>query len=81
MDGARVKRFNGVAAQWLKRLRSYKSIGYKLRHIIMIPGKVSVSYLYITIAGFPISKSRKPKSVVLKEFILKISCPAPGING
>lgn len=38
-------------------------------------------YWYIIPAGFSISKSLKPKSVVLNEFILKTSCPVPGING
>jgi hypothetical protein len=31
--------------------------------------------------GFSISKSLNPKSVVLKEFSLKISLPIPGISG
>ena len=39
------------------------------------------SYRYVIIEGFPNSKSRNPKSVVLYEFILNTFCPIPGIRG
>jgi len=49
--------------------------------IFLVPGRDSGFYLYITIEGFPISKSRKPKSPEFNEFILKMSYPLPGIRG
>ena len=39
------------------------------------------SYFKFKIFGFPISKSLNPKSVVLKEFILIMLLPLPGIEG
>lgn len=39
------------------------------------------TYSNVNIPGFPISKSRKPKSVVLNELTLNTLLPIPGIAG
>jgi hypothetical protein len=62
------------------RARWCNGIMAKKRGIFLLTFN-SVNYRYITGTGFPISKSRKPKSPEFNEFILKMSYPLPGIRG